>query len=131
MIAAPLPNQTPFFTCALGLQSLVHLGAYKLPQWEPKQSIIVQQVHMSLGALKTLGSSWQTSSTMRAQILEVARVVLRPEIDRAAESKKPSPSRQMPDTAVARPSRFRGPNFDEQPWPENWFEEFLNQTTPG
>lgn len=80
MISVPssLHSQTPFFVCAVALQAIVHLGAYTLPQWKHKQSLMQQQIQMSVGALKRLSEIWEMASVVLAQVKIMARAVLDP-----------------------------------------------------
>lgn len=80
MISAPssLYSRTPFFVCAVALQAIVHLSAYGLAERRQKRSLMLQQIHMSIGALKKLSEIWEMASIVLRQVKSAARAVLDP-----------------------------------------------------
>ena len=122
-IGAPVIKRTPFFTCALALQSLVHLGGFSLPQWSGRKGNMSQQVQLSIGALAKLSDIWQTPAAIREQVVQVARIVLQPALKNADE-------KLTLDTAETReseaPMALAIEEFESFETDDSWFQMFLN-----
>lgn len=123
-IGAPVTKRTPFFTCALALQSLVHLGGFSLPQWGGRKSMMSQQVQLSIGALAKLSDIWQTPAMIREQVLQVAKIVLQPALKNTSTDEKPTL-----DTAKIEerktPMAFTIEGLESFEDDDAWFQMFL------
>ena len=132
-ISSPLLSRTPFFTCAIALQALVHLGAYSLPQYKQRESITAQQIQMSLGALKRLSEVWEMASTVLTQVMSVARTVLNTSGDCStpkAAADSVSAQRTLGDGTFDDVATIRL-NDVSQVNDDAWFDEFLGRRILG
>lgn len=131
-ISSPLLSRTPFFTCALALQALVHLGASGLPQRDHNKSLLKQQIQMSIGALKRLGEVWEIANVILSQVKDVARAVL--DIPRDSSIQHGKANDAATQLRLEQSGFADGPSFDLEALTQGndddfWMESFLNQTT--
>ena len=131
MISAPslLYLRTPFFVCAVALQAIIHLGAYNLPQWSHKQSVMQQQIQMSIGALKKLSDLWEMAGVVLRQVKSVARAVLDPPRDmRLPDDKRDhiSAHHRLEEAGI---EETLSVSIRDIPQGDNdsWFDDFLGQ----
>ena len=133
-ISSPLVSRTPFFACALALQGLVHLGAHGLPEYSHKKPLMLQQIQMSIGALRRLSNVWETAGTVLKRMKGVAREML--DISRdvvSLDHTEAELSAQQPPEAVPSDDMLLL-GFDSMVSRNDddaWFDEFLGQRVAG
>lgn len=113
----------------MALQAIVHISAYGLADWSEKPSLMLQQIQMSIGALKKLSEIWEMAGIVLRQVKSVARAVL-----------DPSPNVRSPnwrgDTTSAHLSLGEADmeetlmdNLEDFPQGDDgsWFDDFVGQ----
>ncbi|KAK2589907.1 hypothetical protein QQS21_012415 [Conoideocrella luteorostrata] len=72
----PIISHTPFFTCIVGLASIVHLSKWAL--WaSADDEKLRQQVRLNIAALGKLSTVWEGAGKARVQVQAVAREIHR------------------------------------------------------
>ena len=73
--SSSLLSHTPFFTCAVAMQAIVHLGIYGLAEWDHKRSLSEQQIKVSIGTLRKFSEVWEMADTVLKDVKSVARAL--------------------------------------------------------
>ncbi|KAL9124025.1 MAG: hypothetical protein Q9217_006603 [Psora testacea] len=125
-MSSPLLLRTPFFTCAVALQALVHLSAYDLPQYNHKRLLTTQQLQMSLGALRRLSELWPMANTVLKLVKDMARAVLHTSPDSSTPDNMAdvAPAQQILEQAAFDDTSSIGFNSLSQANDDAWFDEF-------